>query len=134
MKDWLIIIASLADEAAAALLILLILWLLKIPISLPIILLLVVFFAVAVAIMHLLVIPVFHRKITTGREEMVGLEGQVVEALTPGGLIRVKGEYWKAKSVSGNIPAGGRVEIIAFSGLILIVKIKKQSVTLKQSL
>jgi membrane-bound ClpP family serine protease len=121
-KDWLIVLASLSDEAAVALLIVLILRLFKIPITPSIIALLIAFFASAAAIMHLLVIPAFHKKVTTGKEGMIGLEGRVVEALNPDGLILVSGEYWKAKSVERSIAAGEKVEILGLNGLVLKVK------------
>lgn len=124
IKDWLIILASLSDEAAVAILIVLVLRLFKIPISPPIIVLLIAFFASAVAIMHLLVIPAFHKKVTTGKEGMIGLEGRVVEALNPEGLILVKGEYWKAKSIGRRIAVGEKVEILGLDGLVLKIKPK----------
>ena len=129
VKDWLIVLASLSDDAAIALFILLVLWLLKIPISLPIIIFVVMLFVASAFLMHKLVIPALHRKKTTGAEGMIGLEGKVIEPLMPNGLIRVKGEYWKAISAGGNIAVGENVEIIGLDGLTLRVKRKKRSVT-----
>ncbi len=54
---------------------------------------------------------------------MIGLEGKAIEPLMPNGLISVKGEYWKAKSVGEN------VEIVGLDGLTLRVKRKKRPVT-----
>jgi membrane-bound ClpP family serine protease len=127
VKDWLIVLASLSDDAAIALFILLVLWLLKIPISLPIIIFVVMLFIVSAFVMHKLVIPALHRKKTTGAEGMIGLIGKVVKPLMPNGLIRVKGEYWEAISVGKNIRVGENVEIIGVDGLTLRVKRKKRS-------
>jgi membrane-bound serine protease (ClpP class) len=127
VKDWLIVLASLLDDAAIALFILLVLWLLKIPISLPIIIFVVMLFIVSAFVMHKLVIPALHRRKTTGGEGMIGLEGEVVEPLMPNGLISVKGEYWKAISAGKNIAAGEKVEVIGLDGLTLKVKHKKRS-------
>ena len=57
---------------------------------------------------------------------MIGLTGEVTEPLTPVGVVRVGGEYWKAKSVGENIAVGEEVEILALNGLTLIVKPKEQ--------
>ena len=40
-------------------------------------------------------------------------------------IIKVKGEYWKAKSVEGDIKAGEKVEIVGVEGLVLKVKRKE---------
>jgi len=124
IKDWIIVLASLLDDAAIALLVLLILWSLKIPISLPVIIFLVLLFIVTVFIMHRLVIPALHKKVTTGSEGMIGLKGDVIEPLAPDGVIRVSGEYWKARSVDENIAVGQQVEIVGLDGFILKVKHK----------
>ena len=125
VKDWLIVLASLSDDAAIALLILLVLWLLKIPISLPVIIFVVMLFVGSAFLMHKLVIPALHRKKATGVEALIGLEGKVIEPLMPNGLISVKGEYWKAISPDENIAVGGNVEIVGVDGLTLRVKRKK---------
>lgn len=124
IKDWLIVLASLADDAAVVALILLVLWFFKIPVTWPVIIILIAFFVASVLLIHKLVIPVLHRRPYTGSEGMVGLQGKVVESLAPVGLIKVKGEYWKAKSVGEYITAGEKVEITGFTGLLLRVKRK----------
>ena len=126
VKDWLIVLASLADDAAIALFILLVLWLLKIPISLPIIISVAMLFIASAFLMHKLVIPALHSKKTTGAEGMIGLEGKVIEPLMPNGLISVKGEYWKAISAGENIAVGENVEILGLDGLTLRVRRKKR--------
>ena len=124
IKDWIMVLASLLDDAAIALLVLLILWSLKIPISLPVIIFLVLFFIATVLIMHRLVIPALHKKVTTGSEGMIGLKGDVIEPLTPDGVIQVSGEYWKARSIDENIAVGEQVEIVGLDGFVLKVKRK----------
>lgn len=61
----------------------------------------------------------------TGAEGMIGLVGQAVMPLMPDGLIRVKGEYWKATSAGEKIAAGDNVEIVVLDGLTLRVKRNK---------
>lgn len=124
LKDWLIVIALLLDEFIVAGLVLLILWQLKIPITLPVIISLVIFIVIFFLLTHKAIIPSLRRKRVTGMEGMVGLEGKVVEPLIPSGIIRVKGEYWKAKSASGNINVGEIVVVLGLRGLILEVERK----------
>ena len=125
IKDWLIVLASLLDDAAVVIIVLLVLWFLKIPISLPIIILLILLFVATVFIMHKLVIPALHRRKITGSEGMLGLEGRVIKSLAPRGTISVKGEYWTARSIGKNIPVGEQVEIVGMDGLTLQVKRKE---------
>ncbi|GAH50509.1 unnamed protein product, partial [marine sediment metagenome] len=66
---------------------------------------------ITVFIIHIAVIPSFHRKQVTGREGMIGAQGRVVEPLTPVGAITFKGEYWRAESIDGNIGVDENVEI-----------------------
>ena len=77
-----------------------------------------------VFVIHEAVIPSFHIKQVTGGEGLVGLEGEVIEPLTPVGVIKIKDEYWKAKSVSENIAVGEEIEILGLDGLTLKVKRK----------
>lgn len=123
IKDWLIVLASLTDDVAFVILILLILWLLKISITWPIIIILIAIFISSIIIIHKLVIPVLHRKRINGVEGMVGLQATVVEPLNPVGLIKAGGEYWKARSTGGYVAIGNKVEITGFEGLTLKVRV-----------
>ncbi|MFC1846231.1 NfeD family protein [Chloroflexota bacterium] len=125
IKDWLILLAALLDDAAIILIILLILWLLKIPVSLSIVIFLILLFVVLVFLMHKFVIPTLHSKIISGSEGMIGLEGTVTKILEPRGIVNIKGEYWKARSIGDYVPVGEQVEIMAMDGLTLHVKRKR---------
>ena len=127
IKDWLLLLASLADDVAFILIILLVLWLLKIPITPFIIIFLILLFAASIFLMHKYVIPTMHSKIITGSEGMVGLDGIVTKSLDPRGTIEVKGEHWKARAIGSYVPVGESVEIVAMDGLTLHVKRRKQS-------
>lgn len=122
LKDWLIILAALLDDIAVTLVILLVLYLLHVPISTPIIVFLIVFFVFFTFIMHKAVIPAIHRRKATGKECMIGLEGEVVESLTPEGMVKVKDELWTAESLDGDIAKGEKVEVVAVEGLTLKVR------------
>ena len=124
IKDWLIILVLLLDEAVVVALVFLVLWVLGIEIPLPIIIVTALLLGVVVFIMHKAVIPTFRKKRITGSEGMIGLIGEVTEPLTPVGVVQVGNEYWKAKSVGENIAVGEEVEILALDGLKLMVRLK----------
>jgi membrane-bound ClpP family serine protease len=53
--------------------------------------------------------------------DLVGAEGVAVTPLVPSGTVRVMGEDWSADSVSGPLPAGARVHVVARRGIRLQV-------------
>jgi len=125
IKDWLIVGLLLLDEVAALVLVLLVLWFFKIRISFPIVIVIALLLGTFAFITHKVIIPSFHRRKVTGSEGMIGLEGEVVEPLTPFGVVHVEGELWKAKSVEDDdIAAGEDVEILGLQKLTLEVKRK----------
>ena len=126
IKGWLLILVLLLDDAAALVLVFLVLWFLGIKISLPIVIVIALLLGTFAFITHKVIIPSFHKKKVTGSEGMVGLVAEVIEPLTPVGVIRVEGEYWKAKSVGENIAVGEDVEILRLEGLTLKVKRKEE--------
>ncbi|MBC7321888.1 MAG: nodulation protein NfeD [Acetomicrobium sp.] len=77
------------------------------------------FFAVAAwAVMRAM-----KRRIVSGREELVGMTGKVVQDLNPEGTIFCHGEYWKAKSFDGSSIAKDEwVEVESVDGFVLIVR------------
>jgi membrane protein implicated in regulation of membrane protease activity len=123
-KAWLIILASLIDDAAVLVLIFLVLWFFHVKITWPIILAAVLFIGIFIIIMHQAVIPALRRKKVTGSEGMVGLTGKVVKALSPEGEIKIEGEYWQAESVNGDAAVGEAVEVLKVDGIKLEVKRK----------
>ncbi|NJE25122.1 nodulation protein NfeD [Thermococcus sp. MV5] len=85
--------------------------------------LLALFFAFGMAA----VIRAHKRKAQTGKEEMIGLSGEVVEPLAPEGMVRIRGELWKAKSKDGiTINIGEKVKVVEMEGLKLIVVREKE--------
>jgi membrane-bound ClpP family serine protease len=122
LVDWLKVAATLWDDILLAFLVLLVLYILGVRFSWYVILAVVLFFIAFVLFMHRLLVPLFRKKIITGREELVGLEGEVVQPLCPKGLVRLKGEYWKAKSPGEILDKGVIIEVIGLDGLTLIVR------------
>jgi membrane-bound ClpP family serine protease len=127
IKDWLKVMVLLLDEAIVVGLVLLVLWVLGIEVPLLIAIPVALLLGAIIFVTHKAVIPTFHKKKITGSEGMVGLKGTVIEPLTPVGVVRVEDEYWKAKSVGGNIAAGEEVEILGLNGLTLMVKLETSS-------
>jgi membrane-bound serine protease (ClpP class) len=62
------------------------------------------------------------RKPVHGLTAMLGSEGKVVSPLVPEGLVRIKGELWKAKSASGSMDTGEKVIVVGQDGLELTVR------------
>ncbi len=128
IKDWLKVLVLLLDEVVAVGLVLFLIWVLKIEIPLPIAVVAALLFGGLTFVIQRAIIPTFHKKQVTGGEGLIGLEGEVIEPLTPVGVIQTNGEYWKAKSVGENIAVGEKVEILEIKGLTLMVKLKKSAV------
>ena len=125
-KDWLKVLVLLLDEVAALVLVILVLRFFEIKLPLPVIVIVALIVGTLIFIVHRAVIPSFHRKQVTGREGMIGLQGRVVESLTPIGVVMVEGEYWKAKSADENIEVDEEVEIIGIDRLTLRVQRKER--------
>ena len=122
IKDGAKVLILLLDEAAVIAAILLILHFLEIQIPLPVMIGGGIIVGILVVMIHIAVIPSFHRKQITGREGLIGAQGRVVEPLTPFGTVIVKDEYWNARSLDDNIESDENVEIIGTEGLTLKVK------------
>ena len=62
------------------------------------------------------------RKVTTGREGLIGMVGRARTELAPSGMVFVDGALWEAVSESGPVSAGARVDVVAMDGLLLQVR------------
>jgi membrane-bound serine protease (ClpP class) len=60
-------------------------------------------------------------RVTTGAEGLLGERAQVVEALSPLGRVRVRGELWAARAETHAI-VGQRMRVTAVDGLTLEVE------------
>ena len=125
-KDWLKITVLLLDDVIAIVLVLGALWVFKVKIPLWAAIVVALLLGSIVFIIHKLVIPSFHARQVTGPEGMLGYVGEVMEPLTPKGTVKVEGEYWKARSVDGDVAAGESVEILGLDKLTLKVKHKAE--------
>lgn len=61
------------------------------------------------------------RKVTTGREGLIGMVGRVRTELAPSGMVFVDGALWEATAEAGSVPSGTRVEVVGVDGLLLHV-------------
>ncbi len=62
------------------------------------------------------------RKVSTGKEGMIGETGKALTALDPEGMVFVHGEYWKGISESGKIEDGEYVEVTDIRNSTLILR------------
>jgi membrane-bound serine protease (ClpP class) len=84
-------------------------------------------FAIIIVVLMRLVLRSHQWKQSTGREQMIGEEGEVTEAVggstAAAGMVFVHGELWRAAARSGeSIPKGARVRVRNVHGLTLEVE------------
>jgi len=123
-KAWLIILVSLIDDVIILAVVFGALWYFKVKLPLWAMIAIGLALGAFIFVRTWAIVPSLRRKKVTGAEGMIGLEGEVVESLTPKGVIRVGGEYWQAKSLDGHIETGEEVEILGIDRLKLEVKRK----------
>ncbi|MBN1160760.1 MAG: DUF2079 domain-containing protein [Dehalococcoidales bacterium] len=123
-KAWLIVLASLIDDAVVLALIFIGLWLFHVEITWWIILIVLVAIVAFFLIMHKAVIPAIRRRKTSGAEGMIGATGIVTQPLKPKGIVKIEDEYWKATCIDGDADTGEDVEVQRINGLNLEVRKK----------
>lgn len=87
-------------------------------------------FAIIIIFLARLVLKSRHWKPVTGKEELVGEEGEVTQAVAAGdsGMVFVHGEIWQAVASHGEaIPKGSRIRVSRVQGLVLHVDPVKSS-------
>lgn len=124
-KAWLYVLVSLLDDAAVLALLVLGLWYFHVKITWVLVLIICLGMGGFIFIVHRAIVPGLLRKKSTGREGMIGVTGTITEPLKPEGTVRVKGEYWSARSVEGDIGVGEEIEVVSIEGLKLGVRRKK---------
>jgi membrane-bound serine protease (ClpP class) len=94
-------------------------------------------FAVIAAILTRAVMRSRRWKRATGREELLGEQGEVIETVGTApalGMVRVHGELWRAEAVNGaSIPKGARVRVKSIHGLTLDVEPATQQPSVSSS-
>jgi membrane-bound ClpP family serine protease len=123
-RAWTIVLASLVDEAIILAAAGLALWYFKVKLPLWAMVAIGLVVIAYIFVRTYMVVPSLRRKKLIGAESMVGTECEVVEPLTPDGVVRVGVEYWRAVSVDGEVATGESVEIVRVERLKLEVKRK----------
>ena len=122
IKNILVFVVSLLDEAIV---VALVLWgLPRLGISLPPPIIIVIFAALGIyaVVSYWLIVRALRRKPVVGLSSMVGAAGEAVTTLAPEGTVKIKGELWHAVSDAGEIKAGEAVIVVAQDRLKLTVR------------
>jgi len=124
MKGRLIIaiVSTVLEEAALAVIVLFGLPKLGIQIPLAGLIALMAAWAASSVITYRMGSRALRRKPAVGLADMVGSKAKVVSPLAPEGLVRIKGELWRAKSAGHRIEAGEEVIVVGQDGLKLAVR------------
>jgi membrane-bound ClpP family serine protease len=62
------------------------------------------------------------RRARVGVEALIGATARATSRLDPEGHVRVNGELWRARVVSGAVEAGADVRVLRLEGLTLVVE------------
>jgi membrane-bound ClpP family serine protease len=116
------ILSTLVEEAALAALLLWGLPQLGIHLPLPVLIVLMVALVAYAVITYRLGSRALRREPEGGLSDMLGMRGEVVSSLDPEGMVKIKGELWRAKSAGRKIDAGEEVTVVGQKGLKLIVE------------
>ena len=125
LKAWVIVLVALIDDIAALVLVFVILWALDVEIPVYLMVIIGLVAGTFIFFVHRAIVPSLQRRKVTGKEGMIGQIGEVTQACTPRGIIKVKDEYWSAKSLSGDLLVGEEVEIVSIDGLKVEVERRK---------
>ncbi len=125
LKAWLLVLVALLDDIAGIALVFIVLRILNVKVPWLAGIISGLALGLVIFMIHRAAAPSLRRRKVTGAEAMIGLTGKVIQPLRTQGLIKIKDEYWKAKSINGEIGAGEEVEVMGMNGLVLEVKKKR---------
>ncbi len=123
-RTLLTIFVLLLDDIILVAIGLFVLWKLGIHLSPGVITALIVLLGVCFFVLYRLIRPILNGKQATGCGGMLGLEGRVTTPLTQEGIIKIRGEIWKACSVGSSISTDEEVIVVGLEGLKLLVRRK----------
>jgi membrane-bound ClpP family serine protease len=118
------IASTLLEETALAIIVLVGLPQLDIHLPLVVLIVLMVAWALVAVLVYRAGSHALDARTTSGPDDVIGRQGKVVQPLRPDGLVRISGELWRAKAVSGEIDSGREVTAIERKGTVLIVRLK----------
>lgn len=77
------------------------------------------------ALFAFLVARSLRRRVSTGRQGLIGLDAMVVEPLSAaGGMVRCRGELWRAQTEAGSMAVGEVGTVLALEGITLVIRRK----------
>ena len=79
---------------------------------------------VTFTIIAILIAKSLRAKIKTGREGLVGFDVEIIEDLSPAGMVKCRGEMWKARTTGETLRKGYPAIVASTDGITLIVKTK----------
>lgn len=65
---------------------------------------------------------ILKKQVPAGSLSMVGVVGEAATRLAPEGMVKIKGELWKARSTGGEIASGEDIEVVGQERLKLLVR------------
>ena len=116
------ILSTLLEETALAVVVLVGLPELGIHLPLAVLIVLMIGWAVVAVIVYRAGSHALRVKPMAGPEAIIGMKGKVVRPLDPGGLIKIGGELWRAKSAGSSIDIGEEVIVVKQDSTMLIVR------------
>ena len=119
---WLKIVLLLLDEAIVVGLLFLILWKLDVPLHIGGVIAIACVVAVIVFFLHKALFPVLQDGSKLNSSTRIGLEGKVVTMLSPKGIVKIRGELWKAAALEATVEVGDSIVVVGIEGLKLLVK------------
>ena len=123
---WLKMLLLLSDGIIIAAVVVFVLWKFEVVLHPGVLALIAVALIAFGYLTYRLLWPVIADRKVCGPGSMVGLEGEVVKPLSPEGMVKIRGEIWKAVAAGGQTEEGTRVEVIEQDGLTLIVDSKER--------
>ncbi len=123
LQSWLRLLVLLLDDALIVSGVLLVMWLLDVRLQPSAVVFIAVAAAALIFLMNKAMSPLFLKPARLNPGHVVGLEGTVVRALTPEGVVKVRGEMWTAVVAEGEANVGQRVKVTGIGRLKLTVMV-----------
>lgn len=112
------------DEAILVAVAFIVLWKIGVHLTPLIIATVIVILGALTFIRYKVIVSIARSRHTGGPEGMIGLQGRVVRPLTPEGLIKIRGEFWKAACTDDSIKTEEEIIVVGIDRLKLLVKRK----------
>ena len=115
------IISTVLEEVGIAVAVLLGLPQLGVIIPLPGLIAIMITWGAVAVIMYDIGSRTIRKKTIIGLPDMIGSKGRVVRAIDPVGQVKIKNEFWDAKSTGERIKVNEEITVLGQDGLTLIV-------------